>query len=155
VFQNLDIFAAAGARTALLKGADVTVSNGILSIEFDNLVPNAKVDGIEILPASSGPLLTLNFKYPDGTPVVGTLAYTISSSLLNFQGSVPLANGQAKCLLFANPSSLGISAQYTVKLSLTDSASHLLWQLNLGMNPAEVNLAAVQNSSLNVTVQKL
>jgi len=102
-FQNLDIFAAAGARTALLKGADVTVSNVILNIEFDNLVSNAKVDGIEILPASSGPLLTLNFKYPDGTPVVGTLAYTISSSPLNFQGSVPLANGQAECLLFANP----------------------------------------------------
>ena len=158
VFSNLDVFAAAGANTALVKGADVLVQNGVLSIEFDNVVQNAKVDGIEILPAASGlsgPPLLLNFKYPDGTPVAGTLGYTVSSSLLSFQGSAALNNGQAQAMILANPSSLGISAQFTVNLSLTDTVGHVIWQLSLGMNPAQVNIAAVQSSALNVVVQKM
>jgi hypothetical protein len=155
VFSNLDIFAEAGANAALVKGADITVSNGQISIEFDNLVQTAKVNAIEILPGMSGPSLSLNFKYPDGTPVAGTLAYNVSSSLLSFQGSAPLNNGQAQCVIFTNPSALGISAQFTVNLSLTDTAGHQLWQLSVGMNPAQVNLGAIQTSSLNVVVQKL
>lgn len=155
VFSHLDIFAEAGAFGALIKGADVTASNGKLVIEFDSLVQNPKVHAIEILPGTSGPSLTLNFKYPDGTPVVGTLSYAITSSLLNFQGSALLTNGQAQCVLFSNPSALGISTQFTVNLNLTDSAGHQLWQFSLGMNPAQVNLGAIQTSALNVVVQKL
>jgi Malectin domain len=49
-FSNLDIFAEAGANAALVKGADVLVSNGQVSIEFDNIVQTAKVNAIEILP---------------------------------------------------------------------------------------------------------
>ncbi len=155
VFSNLDIFAEAGANAALVKGADITVSNGQVAIEFDNLVQTAKVNAIEILPGASGPSLLLNFKYPDGTPVAGTLAYTVSSSLLSFQGSSALNNGQAQCVIYANPSSLGISAQFAVNLSLTDTAGHVLWQFSVGMNPAQVNIGAVQSSALNVVVQKL
>ncbi len=154
-FSNLDIFAEAGANAALVKGADVLVSNGQVSIEFDNIVEKAKVDAIEILPGMSGPSLMLNFKYPDGTPVAGTLAYTVSSSLLSFQGSAALSNGQAQCVIYANPSAMGISAQFTVNLSLTDTAGHVLWQLSVGMNPAQVNIGAVQSSALNVVVQKM
>jgi hypothetical protein len=157
VFSNLDIFAAAGANTALVKSADVTVSNGQVSIEFDNLVQNAKIDAIEILSVGSGPSgppLTLHFTYPDGTPVAGTLAYTVSSSLLSFQGSAPLNNGQAQCVIFANPSAMGISAQFTVNLSLTDTTGHVIWQFSVGMNPAQVNIGSVQSSALNVVVQK-
>jgi len=155
VFSNLDVFAEAGANAALVKGADITVSNGQASIEFDNLVQTAKVNAIEILPGASGPSLLLNFKYPDGTPVAGTLAYSVSSSLLSFQSSEPLNNGQAQCVIFANPSAMGISAQFTVNLSLTDTAGHTLWQLTVGMNPAQVNIGAVQSSALNVVVQKM
>jgi hypothetical protein len=155
VFQNLDIFAEAGANAALVKGADVTVTNGILNIEFDNVVDNAKINALEVLPGHSGPSLLVNFKYPDGTPVAGTLAYTVSSSLLSFQGSALLNNGQAQCVIFANPSAMGISAQFQVALSLTDTAGHVLWQLNMGMNPAQVNIGAVQSSALNVVVQKM
>jgi len=154
-FSNLDIYASAGANTALTKSTAASVTNGTLTIELDNVIGGAKVSAIEILPIASGAPLTLNFKYPDGTPVSGSLAYTISSSLISFQGSTPLTNGQAQCLLFANPSAMGISAQFQVSLSLTDTAGHQLWQINLGMNPATVNLGAIQNSSLNVTVQKL
>jgi hypothetical protein len=155
VFPRLDIFAEAGADGALIKGADVTASNGKLVIEFDSIVQNPKVHAIEILPGTSGPALTLNFKYPDGNPVVGTLSYAITSSLLSFQGTAPLTNGQAQCVLYTNPSAMGISTQFTVNLNLTDSAGHQLWQLSLGMNPAQVNLGAIQTSSLNVIVQKL
>jgi Malectin domain len=155
VFQNLDIFAEAGADAALIKGAEVQVSNGKLTIEFDNVVQNAKVSAIEILPGPGGPALSLNFQYPDGTPVAGTLAYTVSSSLLTLKGSAPLTQGQVQAVLFTSPSALGISAQFQVNLSLTDTAGHVLWQLNLGMDPASINLGAVQSSSMNVIVQRL
>lgn len=154
-FSNLDIFAEAGANAALVKGADVTVSNGQISIEFDDLVQTAKVNAIEILPGVSGPALTLNFKYPDGTPVAGTLSYSVSSSLLSFQGTSPLNNGQAQCVIFANPSAMGISAQFTVNLSLADTSGNVIWQFSVGMNPAQVNIGAVQSSALNVVVQKM
>jgi hypothetical protein len=157
VFSKLDIFAESGANAALIRGADVAVTNGRLVVEFDSVVQNPKVHALEILPSStpSGPPLTLNFKYPDGTPVAGTLAYAVSSSLLSFHGSAPLNNGQAQCVIFTNPSALGISAQFTLNLSLTDTAAHTLWQLTVAMDPSQVNLGAVQSSALNVVVQKL
>jgi hypothetical protein len=155
VFTNLDVFSEAGGDAALVKGADITVTNGQVSIEFDDLVQTAKVNAIEILPGASGPALLLNFAYPDGTLVAGTLAYSVSSSLLSLQGSAPLNNGQAKCVIFTNPSAMGISAQFTVNLSLTDTAGHTLWQFTVAMDPSQVNLGAVQSSVLNVVVQKM
>lgn len=155
VFTKLDIFAEAGADAMLIKGSDVTVTNGKVAIEFDNVVGDAVINAIEVLPGASGPQLSLNFKYPDGTAVAGTLSYTVSSSLLSFQGNEPLVNGQVSCALLANPSALGISVQFTIKATLEDTAGHVLWQLNLGMNPSQVNLATVQNSNLTVVVQKL
>jgi Malectin domain len=154
LFSNLDVFAEAGAKAALIKGADITVTNGSVNIEFDDVVQNAKINAIEILPGTSGPQLSLSFKYPDGTAVVGTLHYTVSSTLVSFQGSVPLTAGQANCALFANPSSLGLSMQFTVNVSLNDTSGHLLWSMNMGLNPSQVNFAAVQSSNLMVTVQK-
>lgn len=159
VFPDFDIFSEVGANTALIKTTTATVTNGTLTIGFTHVSGlNPKISAIEILSANqalSGPTLTLSFKYPDGTPVAGSLNYTLSSSLLNLKGSQALVNGFAECDLFANPSAMGISAQFTVSLSLTDTSGHTLWQMNLEMNPAEVNLGAVQNSSLNVTVQKM
>ena len=88
--------------------------------------------------------MTLSFKYPDGSAVTGTLNYAVASSLLSFNGSQPLVNGLAECDLFANPSAMGISAQFQVTLSLTDTGGHILWQINLGMNPAQVNLGGAK-----------
>jgi Malectin domain len=157
-FPNVDITALVGGFTGLTKSTTVAVTNGAVKIEFDNVVGGAKCSAIEILPVTSGPTgppLSLNFKYPDGTPVVGTLAYAVSSSLLSFQGSAVLNNGQAQCVIFANPSAMGISAQFTVNLSLMDTAGHMLWQLTVAMDPSQVNLGAVQSSALNVVVQKM
>ena len=155
VFHDLDIFAAAGANKALVKSANVEVQNGKLTIEFDSVIQHAEIQAIEILPLPAGPTLTMNFKYPDGTPVSGTLNYTISSSLMNFQGTEPLTNGQAQAVLLASPNTLGISFQFQVKLSLVDTAGHTLWGITLSLNPTQVNLTDVVNSALNVTVKKL
>jgi Malectin domain len=158
-FPDLDIFAEVGANTALIKTTTATVTNGTLAIGFTPVSGlNPKISAIEILPASqalSGPTLTLSFKYPDGTPVAGNLNYSVSSSLLSFTGSQALVNGFAECDLFANPSAMGISAEFTVNLSLTDTSGHTLWQMHLQMNPAQVNLGAVQSSALSVVVQKM
>ena len=159
VFPELDIFAAAGANAALIKSANVSVTNGALTIGFTRVVGlDPEISAIEILPASgvtTGPVMTFHFSYPDGTPVIGALDYTVSSSLLSFQGSQALVNGNTQSELFANPSAVGISAQFQVDLSLTDTAGHVLWQMSVGMNPALVNLGGVQSSALNVVVQKM
>lgn len=159
VFPELDIFAAAGANAALIKSANVSVTNGALTIGFTRVVGlDPEISAIEILPASgvtTGPVMTFNFSYPDGTPVIGALNYSVSSSLLSFQGSQALVNGKAQSELFANPSAMGISAQFQVDLSLTDTAGHVLWQMSVGMNPALVNLGGVHSSALNVVVQKM
>ena len=158
-FANLDIFQEAGANTALIKTTAATVTNGTLKLAFKyDTGGEPQVSAIEILPANqtiSGPALSLSFKYPDGSAVAGTLNYSVTSSLLSFHGSQPLVNGAAEADLFANPSAMGISAQFQVTLSLTDTAGHTLWQMNLGMNPAQVNLGSVQSSALNVIVQKM
>jgi hypothetical protein len=155
VFQNVDVFAEAGANAALIKGADATVTAGKLVVEFDNVVQNPKVNAIEILPGTSGPALALNFQYPDGTPVNGTLNYAVSSALMSFKGSESLKNGRAEAVLFTNPSALGISAQFEVTLTLTDTAGRQLWEIQVNMNPAQVNLGNIQSSALNVILQKL
>jgi hypothetical protein len=108
------------------------------------VVDVAKIFAIEILPGNSGPTLSMNFQYLDGTPVAGSLTYTISSSLLSFSGNAPLVNGQVRCALLANSSAMGISMQFTVAATLADSTGHSPWTLNMGMNPSQLNLAAVQ-----------
>jgi hypothetical protein len=161
VFQKLDIFAAVGANAALIKGADITVVNGSAQIEFDNIADHAKIEAIEVLPgtpatpAGTGPQLTLNFVYPDNTPVAGNLNYRLSNSVLNVGGNVPLIHGMATCTLISAPSALGLVGAFQVSLNLTDSSGHTLWQLNLTMNPSNINFGAVQSSSMNVVVQKL
>jgi len=155
VFSSVDIFAEAGADAPLIKGADITVTNGAVTIEFDNVVQDAVVNAIEVLPGVSGPQVSLSFKYPDGTAVAGKLAYTVSSSALGFSGTEPLVNGQFNCALLANPSALGISEQFTIKVTLSDNAGNVLWNFTIAMNPSQVNLATVQNSTITVVVQKL
>jgi Malectin domain len=155
VFPNLDVFAAVGADAALVEGIDFVVTNGQATIEFDAVTNSARVNAIEILPVSNtSPSLTLNFVYPDGTPVSGTLSYSISSSGLSFRGAVPLVNGQAQATVLTSPAVLGLNVNFQVNLSLTDSAGDLLWQFSLGMNPSQINLGAVQSSALTVVVQK-
>ena len=154
VLRNFDIFAAAGANTALVESFNTSVTNGTMLIEFDRLVQNPKVNAIEILPLGNSPQLTLKFTYPDGTPVTGSLHYAMSTSSLSLGGSVPLVNGQATCALVSSPEVLGLIGQTQVYLNLTDGAGTMVWQISLGINPANADLSNLQDSTLNVILTK-
>jgi hypothetical protein len=157
VLQNLDIFKTVGPGAALIKGVDIAVNNGQVQIELDNVAGHdrGKVTAIEITQNGPSPQLTLTFVHPDGTPVAGTLNYTMATSALKLGGNTPLTNGQATCVLYSNPSAMGLSGQFTLTLSLTDTAGKTLWQIAMTMDPTSVNFGAVQSSALNVVVQKL
>jgi len=155
VFPKLDIFASVGANAAMVEGTDIVVSNGEVAIQFNSVTGNALINAIEILPVSNtAPTLALNFVYPDGSAVAGTLSYTITSSSLSFHGAVPLVNGQAQSTLLTSPAALGLNLDFQVNLNLKDGVGNLLWQFTLGMNPSQINLVAVQSSLLKVVVQK-
>ncbi len=157
VIQNLDIFATVGAGAALIKGVDFAVTNGQATIEIDNVPGHdrGKVTAIEITSNGVSPQLTMTFVHPDGTPVVGTLNYTMATSQVKLGGNTPLTNGQATCVLFAAPQIMGLVGQIQLTLSLTDSAGNTLWQIGMTMDPTSVNFGSVQSTSLNVIVQKM
>ena len=156
-FKNLDIFAAVGANSALVKGADILATDGSVTIELDSIVQVAKIDAIEITQSVAMPQLNLNFVYPDGTPVAGSLNYKVTSGTAggsNLSGTEPLNAGHVTCLLVSSPQLLGLVGTMSVNLSLTDTAGHSLWAIALSLNPASANFTAVQSSSLSVVVQK-
>jgi Malectin domain len=154
IFQNLDIYATAKFNTALIKGADITVTNGELKIEFDAVVQNPKVNAIEIVQTASAPEMIVNFVYPDGTPVTGTLSYQLSTQQISLGGSSPLSSGRATCYLFTSPAVLGLIGTFQVNMNLADGAGRTLWQVNMSMDPTKVDLGAVQSSSMVVIVQR-
>lgn len=154
VLRNFDIFATVGANAAVVESFNTTITNGQLAIEFDGLVQNPKINAIEILPLANSPLMTLKFTYPDGTPVSGTLNYAMSTSLLTIGGQLPLVSGQATCVLASSPALLGLIGQTQLALNLTDSTGNMVWQISMGVNPADANLSSVQNSTLNVVLNK-
>ncbi|HWZ98116.1 MAG TPA: malectin [Candidatus Dormibacteraeota bacterium] len=155
--QNLDIFAAVGANSALVKGTDILATDGQVKIELDSITQVAKINAIEIIQTVAMPQLNLNFVYPDGTPVAGSLNYNVSSAktgATTLSGNQPLNSGRVTCLLISSPKLLGLFGTMNVNLSLTDTAGHALWQIMLTLNPSSANFASVQSSSLNVVVQK-
>jgi hypothetical protein len=154
VLQNFDIFAAAGSNKALVESFNTIVTNGSMAIEFDKLIQNPKINAIEILPLGNAPLLTLKFSYPDGTPVSGSLHYAMSTSLLSIGGTLPLANGLATSALISSPEVLGLVGQTQVFLNLTNNTGTMVWQISMGINPANADLSSVQNSTLNVVLAK-
>jgi len=152
--RNLDVFANVGANTALEKSSDAVVTDGNLTIELDPVSGMPEISAIEIIQTLSTPQLTLNFVYPDGTPVSGALNYKVTTSSSSMNGKQPLTSGHATCLLVSSPQLLGLVGAMNVNLSLTDTAGNSLWQIALTLNPASANFSSVQSSSLNVVVQK-
>ena len=157
VLQNFDIFKTVGADAALIKGVDIAVTNGQVSIELDNIPGHdrGKVTAIEITQSTAAPQLTLKFVHSDGTPVAGTLNYTMATSALKLGGNTPLTNGEATCVLLPGPQAMGLVGQIQLTLSLTDTSGNTLWQIGMAMDPTTVNFGAVQSSTLNVVVEKM
>jgi hypothetical protein len=158
VWEDVDIWGTVGANAAWIRGADVTVSDGAVQIELETVPGHdrAKVTAIEVVPATAAtaPILVLNFVYPDGTPVVGNLNYTMTTKALKLSGSNPLVNGQATCTIFATPQMMGLIGNVQLNLSLADTAGHTLWQVGMTMDSTNVNLGGVQSSALSVVVDK-
>ena len=154
IARNLDVFATVGANTALEKSSDAVVTDGNLTIELDGVSGMPEISAIEIIQTLSTPQMTLNFVYPDGTPVAGALNYKVTTSSSSMSGNQPLTSGRATCLLVSSPQLLGLVGAMNVNLSLTDTAGNSLWQIALTLNPASANFSSVQSSSLNVVVQK-
>jgi hypothetical protein len=48
-FDNVDIFSEVGARAALVKSTDVTVTDGQLNILFRHQLQNPSIDAIEVI----------------------------------------------------------------------------------------------------------
>ena len=78
----------------------------------------------------------------------------MSTSLLSLGGTLPLVNGQATCALVSSPEVLGLIGQTQVFLNLTDGTGTMIWQVSMGINPANADLSSVQNSTLNVVLRK-
>jgi hypothetical protein len=154
VLQDFDISGAVGANAAVVESFNTTVTTGAMAIEFDKVLGNPKINAIEILPLANSPLLTLNFTYTDGTPVTGTLNYAMATSLLTIGGQLPLANGKATCVLVTSPAVLGLVGQTNLALNLVDGTGNMVWQISMGVNPADANLTSVENSTLNVVLTK-
>jgi len=55
--RNFDIFATVGSYTAVVESFNTNVTNGQLSIEFDTLVQNPKINAIGILPLANSPMM--------------------------------------------------------------------------------------------------
>src|SRR5208337_808466 len=98
VISNLDIFAKVGKNVAYDVSIPVTVTNGILNINFTSVADHAKVSAIAVTPAgttststsssssSSNPNSGSTASSPDTTPPsvpVGLSATVVSSSQIN------------------------------------------------------------------------
>jgi fibronectin type 3 domain-containing protein len=84
VLSNFDIYAAAGARTAIDKSFPVTTSSNQIAISFQTVVDNAKISSIEIVPSSSSsppPTYSVAFSWAASTSqVVGYNVYESGKS---------------------------------------------------------------------------
>jgi hypothetical protein len=151
VFSGLDIFAAAGFGAALIKSADTAVTNGVLTIELDASVNNAKCSAIEILPGAT--LLRGKFTFDDGTAVAGSVAVfrIAADGTLISLGDFPLdATGFVSASLLLDP-----AAQYRGLLS--DAAGNPLqelWTVNASAQLAAAAIAALSKIELDVTLVK-
>jgi Domain of unknown function (DUF4347)/Malectin domain/Calx-beta domain/Kelch motif len=100
--NDFDIFSEAGAKTALTKSTQVTVTDGILNINFEAMVENPKVNAIEILKvgniapagalAFSAPTFTVN---ENGTPVSAVTVTRTGGSSGAVSATLVLTEGTA------------------------------------------------------------
>ncbi len=143
---------------ALILGFCTSLSNSMAMVAFVTVTLNPSTTAA--LAATAAKISKfrntrlLKFTYPDGTAVAGSLHYAISTSLLTLGGNVPLVNGQATCALVSSPNVLGLIGQTQVALNLTDATGTMVWQVAMGLNPANADLSSVQNSPLNVVLTK-
>jgi hypothetical protein len=137
VFSNLDIFAAVGGYTALVKTADVSVVDGVLNIELRHKVENPKISAIEVIDlgggtgnlpptVNAGPDQTITLPASanlDGTVTDDGLpnppaAFTTTWSKVSGPGTVTFGNASA----VDTTASFSAAGTYILRLTANDSA---------------------------------
>ncbi len=161
VLTNYDIYADAGAATAIVKSFPVTVSDGTLNIVFTNVANNAKVSAIAILNNNAPvyPALTLNsigtqFNLLGESPVLFTISgggnsnetptYTASGlptglSIEPTNGAILGSIGQAAnvagvyntTITVSKPSSTPVSVSFKWMVT-SASAATAVYRVNVG-----------------------
>ncbi|HZT78163.1 MAG TPA: malectin domain-containing carbohydrate-binding protein [Vicinamibacterales bacterium] len=174
--QALDIFAAVGANTALVRSVTTTVSDGVLNLNFISTVDNAKVSAIRVTagwPANQPPvvsagtdqsiMLPANSVTLTGTATDDGLpsppaALTYGWSLVSGPGAVT----------FSAPTSLVTTATfatvgtYTLRLAVSDSALTTTADVHVSVNantivvsvsPVQAGVVVGQRLPLAASVQ--
>jgi len=151
VFSGLDIFAAVGFDAALIKSVDAAVTNGVLTIELDATVNNAKCSAIEILPGPTP--LRAKFTFDDGTAVAGSVAIfrIAADGTLISLGDFPLdATGFVSASLLLDP-----TVQYRALLSdAGGNPLQELWTVNISAQLAAAAIAMLSKIELDVMLVK-
>jgi chitodextrinase len=131
VFNDVDAFAEAGARTALIKTANVMVNDGRLDIDFLHQIENPLVNAVEIVSAGSTPDTT-----PPTVPT-GLTAAAVSTSQIHLDWTASTDNvGVAGYRVYRNGTAVGSTTSnsytdnglaantlYTYAVSAYDGAS--------------------------------
>jgi large repetitive protein len=146
VFNDIDVFATVGARTALIRSATTTVSDGRLDIDFLHQSEDPLVNAIEIIGIGSGA--------PDTTPPsvpTGLVATASSTSQVNLSWNASTDNvGVAGYRVFRNGTAVGTSA--TTSYSDTGLAANTLYTYRVsaydGASPAN---ESAQSTAASVT----
>jgi hypothetical protein len=150
VFDNLDVFAQAGARTALIKTATATVTSGTLTIGFVHQVDDPFIDAIELIPST------------DTTPpsVPGSLTATaVGSAQINLSWAAATDNVGVTAYLIERCQGAGCSnfAQITSATSITYSdgglASQSAYSYRVRARDAANNLGGYSNTASATTLQ--
>jgi LmbE family N-acetylglucosaminyl deacetylase/chitodextrinase len=149
VFNDLDIFATVGARTALIRSATATVSDGRLDIDFLHQTENPLVNAIEIIGTGSTSDTT-----PPSVPT-GVVATASSSSQVNLSWNASTDNvGVAGYRVFRNGVAVGTTT--TAAYSDTGLAANTLYTYRVsafdGASPAN---ESAQSAAASVTTPSI
>jgi len=136
VISGLDIFATVGTNVALVKSANVTVTNGTLAIQFvhrsTNGVNNPIVYAIEILPAGGGapPPVSVSLspasaavQVSQSQPFAATVSNDSQNKGVNWSLSGAGCSGAACGTLSAASSASGVAITYTAPASVPAPAA--------------------------------
>ena len=170
VLDHLDIWASAGARTALTRTFESTVTDGTLNLAFVTVTDNAKISAIEVTSLGSSntaPTISnlsdqtiaanastgaLTFTVGDSETAAGSLTVTGTSSNLSL---VPVANivfgGSGAARTVTVTSAANQSGSATITVTVSDGALTATDTFVLAVTPAN-NTAPTISDLLDVTI---
>ncbi len=80
LLSSFDVFAAGGAKTAVTRTFSISIADGKLDLQFQNVVSNSILSAIRLLPAATAPAIPANLAAVPLTPASNRLTWTESST---------------------------------------------------------------------------